>query len=73
MNVPLGGSGVGALGMRAPLGAPNSFIFMQFSAKNRLATHFGSWRPLQENPASASGSKIFYDLLHLNYMKPYSL
>ena len=36
----------GAPGTRAPPGGPNSFIFMQFSAKIiNKHTHFGSWRP----------------------------
>ena len=36
----------GAPGTRVPPGGPNSFIFMQFSAKIiNKHTHFGSWRP----------------------------
>ena len=36
----------GVPGTRAPPGGPNSFIFMQFSAKIiNKHTHFGSWRP----------------------------
>ena len=40
-----------------PPGGPNSFIFMQFSAKIiNKHTHFGSWRPPPgENPGSATG------------------
>ena len=36
-------------------GSPNSFIFMQFSAKIiNKHTHFGSWCPPGENPGSAT-------------------
>ena len=39
----------------APTGGPNSFIFMQFSAKKiSWHTHFGSWRSPQENHRSAT-------------------
>ena len=46
-----------------PPGGPNSFIFMQFSAKIiNKHTHFGSWRPPPgENPRSAT-DKIKNDL-----------
>ena len=48
----------GAPGTRAPPGGPNSFIFMQFSAKIiNKHTHFGSWRP--PNPRSATVYQYF--------------
>ena len=44
--VHIGGSKGGGRQGRAPPGGPNSFIFMQFSAKIiNKHTHFGSWRP----------------------------
>ena len=54
----------GAPGTRAPPGGPNSFIFMQFSAKIiNKHTHFGSWRPPGENPRSATG-KCYHLISH---------
>ena len=54
-DICIGGS-KGAPGTRAPPGGPNSFIFMQFSAKIiNKHTHFWSWRPPPgENPRSAT-------------------
>ena len=50
---------------RSPLG-PNSFIFMQFSAKilqnNRLAHPIWSWCPLLGNPRSATRYSGFREL-----------
>ena len=52
----IGGSKGGARDARPP-GVPNSFIFMQFSAKNlKNNSNFGRWRtPPGENPGSATG------------------
>ena len=45
-KVAIGGSKGGRQGRAPPPGGPNSFIFMQFSAKIiNKHTHFGSWRP----------------------------
>ena len=52
-GIIIGGSNGGQ--GRAPPGGPNSFIFMQFSAKNmQNNSTFGSWRTPQENPGSAT-------------------
>ena len=59
----------GALGTR-PLFGPNSFIFMQFSAKKCEAigyrTDLGSWRPLGN--AESDTANTFYSLEYLPIM-----
>ena len=46
----------GAPGTRAPPGGPNSFIFMQFSAKMwKIIAILGVGAPPGENPGSATG------------------
>ena len=46
LKLGIGGSKGGRQGRAPPPGGPNSFIFMQFSAKIiNKHTHFGSWRP----------------------------
>ena len=49
----------GAPGTRAPPGGPNSFIFMQFSAKNwKIIAFLGVGAPPGENPGSATVFRI---------------
>ena len=66
------GGSKGGPGMHTPWG-PNSFILMQFSAKIIGShTHFGSWRPPQENPGSATGSSsILFPYFRINFQKKY--
>ena len=48
---------------RPPRG-PNSFIFMQFTAKKSEHTHFGSWRPHLRKILDLQ-LKLFYHLFAL--------
>ena len=56
VKVTIGGSKGGTPGTRAPPGGPNSFIFMQFSAKMwKIIAILGVGAPPGENPGSATG------------------
>ena len=67
----IGGSKGGRQGRAPPPWGPNSFIFMQFSAKIiNKHTHFGSWRPPPgENPRSATESSYLIGLEPLFHLK----
>ena len=57
----IGGSkaeGEGVLGMGVTVVDPNSFIFMQFSAKHKVSTPSLELAPHQENPGSATAGAL---------------